>query len=312
MQPSGQARGARERGAHAAIAALEHAGRHMLLVGTAEDPEWNAIILTQADLILVVANADADPRLSEIEASISSELLSRRELVLLHEPGKEPSGTARWLHERTLARHHHLRRDDRAHMGRLARRLAGCSVGLVLGGGGARGFGHIGVMHAIAELGIPVDRVGGTSMGSIIGAQVALGWSWEDLYERTRHAFRRDPMALDNTLPIVSKITCGKFVHLLQGLVGEARAEDCWLPFFSVSCSLTDASVVTHKEGKLWQCLRASSALPGIGPPVIQVGRVSRRRRPPQQPAGQSQTTPSHTNLLPPAHTVIVYMCVSL
>jgi predicted acylesterase/phospholipase RssA len=57
-----------------------------------------------------------------------------------------------------------------------------------------------------------------------------------------------------------------------QELFGEARAEDCWLPYFSVSCSLTDARVVTHRTGPLWQCVRASSALPGLGPPVIQSG----------------------------------------
>lgn len=272
MPPIGTSRSARERSAHAAIASLEHAGHHVLLVGSADDLEWNEIILTQADLVLVVARADADPRPSEIEGAMASELLSPRELVLLHEPGREPSGTARWLRERKLARHHHLRRDDRAHTRRLARRLAGCSVGLVLGGGGARGFGHIGVIRAIAELGIPIDRVGGTSMGSIMAGEVALGWSWETMHERTRYAFRHDPLALDNTLPLVSKITCNKVVRLFQGLFGDARAEDCWLPYFSVSCSLTNARIVTHNTGQLWQCVRASSALPGLGPPVIQSG----------------------------------------
>jgi predicted acylesterase/phospholipase RssA/CRP-like cAMP-binding protein len=267
-----QAQTDRERRAHASIAALEHGGQNVLLAGSARDPAWNEIILTQADLILIVANADADPRPSDIEASIPPLLPAPRELVLLHEPGKDPSGTARWLGERTLARHHHLRRDDSAHTHRLARRLAGCSVGLVLGGGGARGFGHIGVMRAIAELGIPIDRVGGTSMGSIMAGEVALGWDWHTMHERTRFAFRRDPLAWDNTLPLVSKIACNKVVELFQGLFGDTRAEDCWLPYFSVSCSLTHARVVTHRAGPLWQCVRASSALPGLGPPVIQSG----------------------------------------
>ena len=103
-------------------------------------------------------------------------------------------------------------------------------MGLVLGGGGARGFGHIGVIRAIAELGIPIDRVGGTSMGSIMAGEVALGWSWETMHERTRFAFRHDPLALDNTLPLVSKITCNKVVRLFQGLFGDARAEDAGCP----------------------------------------------------------------------------------
>ena len=158
-------------------------------------------------------------------------------------------------------------------MRRLARRLAGCSVGLVLGGGGARGFGHIGAMRAFAESGVPIDRVGGTSMGSIMAAEVALGWDSGKMHERTRHAFCRDPLAWDNTFPFASKITCNKVVRLFQHLLGTAHAEDCWLPYFSVACSLTDARTVTQRSGFLWQCVRASSALPGLGPPVVESGK---------------------------------------
>jgi len=256
-----------------AIAALDRAGRVILLVGDARDPEWNEVVMAQADLILVIARADSDhmPGIAERAAAIT--LPTRRELVLLHAPGSEPNGTARWLGQGRFVRHHHLRLGDAMHTHRLARRLAGKSVGLVLGGGGARGFAHIGALRAFAELGIPIDRVGGTSMGSIIAAEVALGWESSRMHERTRVAFSRDPLAWDNTLPFVSKITCNKVVRLFQGLFGDARAEDCWLPYFSVSCSLTDAHTVTHRTGALWQCVRASSALPGLGPPVIQSGK---------------------------------------
>ncbi len=269
----GGGREGREEMAMRAVAALDRAGRVILLVGDDRDPQWNAIVLAQADLILVVANADGDCAPGAAESIAASKLPTRRELVLLHAPGSEPSGTARWLTAARFTRHHHLRRGDAAHTHRLARRLAGKSVGLVLGGGGARGFAHIGALRAFAELGIPIDRVGGTSMGSIIAAQVALGWESARMHERTRMAFSRDPLAWDNTLPFVSKITCNKVVRLFQGLFGDARAEDCWLPYFSVSCSLTDAHTITHRAGALWQCVRASSALPGLGPPVIEGGK---------------------------------------
>ena len=255
------------------IAASDRAGCVTLLVGDAQDVEWNATILAQADLILVVALASAPPEAGAVEATISQMVPARRELVLLHAPGTEPSGTTRWLQGARFTRHHHIRIDDDAHAHRLARRLAGCSIGLVLGGGGARGFAHIGVYRALVELGIPIDRVGGTSMGSIMAAEVALGWDADRMHERTREAFRKDPLAWDNTLPFVSKITCNKVVRLFQNLLGDARAEDCWLPYFSISCSLTDACTVTHRTGALWQCVRASSALPGLGPPVIQGGK---------------------------------------
>jgi lysophospholipid hydrolase len=69
-----------------------------------------------------------------------------------------------------------MARADRAYirsdLARLARRLTGTSVGVVLGGGGARGLAHIGVLRALEEAGIPVDLIGGTSMGAFIGAYV--------------------------------------------------------------------------------------------------------------------------------------------
>ena len=64
-------------------------------------------------------------------------------------------------------------------------------VGLVLSGGGARGFMHIGVIRALRERGIPIDIVGGASMGSCIGAQCALGWDWQTMVERNRQAWVR-------------------------------------------------------------------------------------------------------------------------
>ena len=233
----------------------------------------NEIIAAQADLLIVVAHALSSAAPSALESAIAPAVLAPRELVLLHEPGVNPSGTARWLQNHRFARHHHLGRGHHAHLHRLARRLAGCSVGLVLGGGGARGFGHIGAMRAFAESGVPIDHVGGTSMGSIMAAEVALGWDSGKMHERTRHAFRRDPLAWDNTFPFASKITCNKVVRLFQHLLGTAHAEDCWLPYFSVACSLTDARTVTQRSGFLWQCVRASSALPGLGPPVVESGK---------------------------------------
>jgi NTE family protein len=199
-------------------------------------------------------------------------MLAPREIVLLHPSGSTPSGTARWLTPGRFVRHHHLRDGDQTHIQRLARRLAGRSIGLVLGGGGARGFAHIGVMRALREAGVPIDRVGGTSMGSIMSAQVALDWDTETMHARTREEFWNDPLAWDNTLPLVSKITCNKVVSLFQRLFGDTCGEDAWLPWFCIDVSLTNASTRVSRLGPLWQRVRASSALPGLGPPVIESG----------------------------------------
>ncbi len=261
-----------ERRAVDAVTAMERTGRLLLLVGDAADDEWNAAILEQADLVLVVGRAASPPAAGRAELAAPGSMIAPRELVLLHPTGTSPKGTVRWLTPGRFARHHHLLEDDAAHLARLARRLAGRSIGLALGGGGARGFAHIGVMRALNEAGVPIDRVGGTSMGSIMAAQVALAWDTDTMHARTREAFWHDPLAWDNTLPLVSKITCRKVVRLFQRLFGDACGEDAWLPWFCIDVSLTSASVRVRREGPLWQRVRASSALPGIGPPVIEGG----------------------------------------
>ena len=111
------------------------------------------------------------------------------ELVLLHrDADRRPRGTARWLALHPFVRHHHLRLGVPADFDRLARFLGGTAVGLVLGGGGARGFAHIGVMRALDEAGIPIDRVGGTSMGAMIAAQWARGHDWKEIRTSTARA----------------------------------------------------------------------------------------------------------------------------
>jgi NTE family protein len=143
---------------------------------------------------------------------------------------------------------------------------------VAFGGGGARGFAHIGVVRAMAEAGVAIDRVGGTSMGSVMAAEVALGWDWQTMLERTKRAFALDPLKRDSTLPLVSLVSGRRVVRMFEGLFGDARAEDCWLPFLSVSCNMTRAEPAIHRDGLLWQRVRSSSALPGIGPPVVENG----------------------------------------
>ena len=76
---------------------------------------------------------------------------------------------------------HHLRAGHQADVARVARFIAGRAVGLVLAGGGARGFAHIGIIKALKEAGVPFDQLGGTSMGAIIAAGLAREWSLEEM-----------------------------------------------------------------------------------------------------------------------------------
>jgi predicted acylesterase/phospholipase RssA/CRP-like cAMP-binding protein len=240
---------------------------------------WSRRCIRQADRVLVVGSADASPAVGEVEQQIARRAAPgaavQTELVLLH-TGTEhlPVGTRRWLAPRSLALHHHIRRDSQADIERLARLLAGFGVGLVLGGGGARGFAHIGVIRALREAGIPIDLVGGTSIGSCIGAQVAMGLDWAAMAAINRRGFVDMNPLSDYTLPIVAMLNARKLNKVYAMMFGDARIEDLWLKYFCISSNLTRGEMLTHETGRLCKYVRASMSVPGVAPPVPDNGSL--------------------------------------
>src|SRR5690606_7654928 len=113
---------------------------------------------------------------------------------------------------------HHVADGNDAQVARFARLLVGLGIGLLLGGGGARTFAHIGVLRAMQEAGVEVDAIGGVSGGAIVGAQAAAGVSPRDIQERARDEFLRRGSLLDFTVPIVSLIRGERFARMLARL----------------------------------------------------------------------------------------------
>jgi len=231
---------------------------------------WTLRALRQSDLIIMVARGENKPETGVLDEALSrTSSLSRvrRELVLLH-GSAAPKSTDRWLKFRAPVRHHHLRIGNDADFNRLARSVVGASIGVALSGGGARGFAHIGILRALHERGIPIDIIGGTSMGSVIAGQVALGWDVPTMIERNRKAFFEGAVYRDLTFPYISLMRGRSAVDLLQCMFGDTQIEDLWLPYFCVSTNLSRAQVVVHDRGPLWLWVRSSCSVPGIGPPV--------------------------------------------
>ena len=193
---------------------------------------------------------------------------TRVELALLRRAGVTPTGTAAWLDTAPFSAHHHLSTSDIADHDRLARRLSGRAWGLVLGGGGARGFAHIGVIRALRQGGVPIDMIGGTSMGAILAAQFAMGCDTEEMLEITRRAYLTGRAGNDLTLPCVSLHTGRATVRRLKAMFGDRAIEDLPTPYFCVSCNLTRATTVVHERGPVWFAARVSCAVPGLVPPV--------------------------------------------
>jgi predicted acylesterase/phospholipase RssA len=181
---------------------------------------------------------------------------------------QRPSGTRAWLSQRNIQTHHHLRLGVAGDFARLARRLTGRAVGLVMSGGGARGLAHIGAMRAFEEAGLRPDFVGGTSAGAVSAATYVTEYSYEQMLALARTWSARGKM-LDYTLPITSLIATRKFTDLFRTMFGEVEIEDLWQRFFCISSNLTHAEPVIHTDGPLWAAVRASTAIPAVMAPLL-------------------------------------------
>ncbi len=244
--------------------------------GDVPDSAWTHLCLRQADRIFLLARSDRPLPLRPLNMPAAKERAgSLPELLLLH-----PSSGLQNLPEHFALRsglfesHHHLRTGNTDDICRLARFISGRAVGIVLAGGGARGFAHIGVLKALREAGVPFDNLGGTSMGAIIAAGLAAEWSLEELTERVRTAFVESNPLSDYTFPLIALVRGKRVSTLLQENFGDIRIEELPKPYFCVSSDLTTGRIHEHRSGVLWRALRASVALPGILPPVTHHGHL--------------------------------------
>ncbi len=255
---------------------LDEAEKDREIVVLEADDEWSPWtrrVLGQADQVLILADAtiaDASPRPLESAAyelySVVRWLpLGPRLFFSTHRRRRIPRDTIRWLESRPVTAHLHVRRQSEAHMGRLARIASGRAISLVLGAGGARGFAHLGVIQAMRELHIPIDMVAASSIGAPIAVAAAMEFSDRELVGRSASYFGG---LKDYTIPIVAMLK-GKAITQRIAASTEGRSfEDCWVPFFCVSASLTRSEDVVHRHGLMAPAIRASVSIPGVLPPV--------------------------------------------
>jgi NTE family protein len=246
---------------------IEELNDYVLYVADPTDSAWTRQCCRQADVILLAARAAADPQPWPASAITAVTRRARIELALLHDGHLLAGAAARWLDSLPVSSHHHI--VDGSDLGRIARLLTGRGVGLVLSGGGARGFAHLGVIRAIREARIPIDFVGGASIGAIIAAGVAMGWGDEELRSRYRRSFVDTNPVNDYTFPLIALTRGRKVSRLLLREYGDVLIEDLRQPFFCVSANLTSGRVYEHREGSLSRALRASVSIPGVMPPVL-------------------------------------------
>ncbi|KAI0219548.1 Neuropathy target esterase [Lamellibrachia satsuma] len=261
---------------------------------------WTQRCIRQADCLLVVALADTKPTVGQLEKQVENVAMrAQKELVLLHqEGGPLPNNTIEWLNLRGwCSSHHHIRCPHRmfrkratgktaktyrklsetsvdrlSDFSRLARFLTGTSVGLVLGGGGARGLSHVGLIRAMCEAGIPIDMVCGTSIGSLIGALWAEERNLTTFTQRGREwAMGMSSLwkkLLDLTYPVTSMFSGSEFNRSIQMVFKDRQIEDLLIPYFCITTDITSSKMRVHTSGSVWRYVRASMSLSGYLPPL--------------------------------------------
>lgn len=236
---------------------------------------WKHVVGRQVDRLFRVGRGDQPP---PPVATRAYEPLQRQRLVdlILVQTATcvRPKGSEAWLDATQAARLFHIRDGDAHDIARIARLITGQSVGLVLSGGGARAYAHIGAIRALREFGVPIDFVGGASMGGIVAAGLAMGWDDTQMEERIRSAFVASSPVDDIAFPILALTHGDKVRARLEEHFGDVQISDLWLPFFCVSSNLTAGSYHVHRRGELKTALRASISLPGVLPPVADNGDV--------------------------------------
>jgi NTE family protein len=256
----------------------------VLLIANAGADAWTRRCIRHGDELLLVADATRPPAVHEIEQRCLANQSMRSEaaetLVLLHPAAtKVPRGMRHWVARRPVSGHVNIRPELERDMARLARLLSRQAIGLVLGGGGARGFVHLGIWRALRTRGVEIDCVGGTSIGAAMAALIAADPEVDDAIDIARSAFRGNPTGDYNLLPLMSLIK-GRRVRAairraLDALAGgPVDVEDLWKGFFCIASNYSQGHEQRLASGDLGRALQASMAIPGALPPVIRDGEL--------------------------------------
>lgn len=252
---------------------LEKQFDYLVYEADADSSSWARRAFRQADQVVFVADPTGSTAVGPIEQRLRDEpgyVMKRKHLVLLHPAtAAQPLELTPWRGGRDLERVYPVREGHQGDYARLARFLTGTATGVVLGGGGARGFAHLGVLRALEQSGIVVDLVGGNSMGALLGAQYACGMALDDIREQTMR-FARGGERL--TVPVISLVSGKRVQRDLQKMFGDRSVDALWRPFFAAACNLSRACTTVQDSGPLWRAVLASNSPVGLFPPVVHEG----------------------------------------
>ena len=234
----------------------------LLVGGSALHEPWTKFCLQQADRILAVtAGGPVPPVLGHYPELQACDLVAY---------DAAPGALAGWAAALDPAGSHLIRETELgADVARMARRLAGTSVGIVLSGGGARAFSHIGVLEELTAAGVTIDRIAGVSMGAMIGALFAMGHDADEIDAICFEEWVQRRPLRDFTVPRHSLIRGERFQSMLHRTFGTTLIEELPRSFICGSAELRSGRLEIARYGPLWEAVGFSINLPVIAPPQV-------------------------------------------
>ena len=239
------------------------------------DPVWRKAVTNNCDTIVIAMPKGAQfsplDGPSALERQVyQAKMEANVQLVLYRDTTQDSRAqTVRWLNERMVGLHHHIALDQPQDFARLGRFMRGEAVGLVLCGGGSFGTAHLGGIKYLQEHGYAFDYVGGTSVGSAMAGALAMGFDPDHCMDQCEDIFLRSKAMSKITLPRHSLLDHHTLDAAFLRHYGTQDIEDLPLNYFAVATSLTDNDVRVLRTGPLWRAIRASTAIPGIFPPML-------------------------------------------
>jgi NTE family protein len=244
-----------------ALDCAERENAQVVLAAVGDDA-WGAFCSRQADRRVLLVTSDEDTGVvAEGADLVFGQGVPRGRIVSLLD-GSSPRA------------YHRLADGSAAAVARIARRLVGRALGVVLSGGGARGYAHIGAIEVLHETGFEIDRIGGCSIGAFIGGMHAEGFDPEEMRQRCRDELVRHSPFNDYTLPRVSLIRARKAGRMLERVFGDRLVEELDTSFFTISADLLASRTVVHRRGLVLEAVGASMSIPGLVPPLSRPGHL--------------------------------------
>lgn len=232
-------------------------------------------LLDYCDLCVIFKTVGKDPvppfREENFYSNMKNSTQKMRLVFCHHKQTQQPSNTRMWLEYRPNMGHIHIQQGDTKDINRLYRYLTGTSIALVLGGGGAKGIAHIGILKALHEADVPIDYICGTSIGAMVAGLYAFYNDTDMTVRAAKELFLKNPTPKSdlNIIPKKSFYKGNRIEDLLNSYFHDIEIEDLWLSFFAIASNITNPKMNILAKGSLKTGILASTAVPGLLPPVI-------------------------------------------